>query len=79
MKRTKRGITIIRHMLKVDRIAEEEATRHKQPLPCQVIIGEGVKNPLFGEDFQRAMCHGAKVPYELMVHSEFPITPLKRE
>lgn len=73
----KRGIDIIRAMLKVDRIAEEEAARHKQPLPCRVLYGEGAGEKLLGpEEFQRAVCRGAKVPYELVVHSEYPVTRL---
>jgi len=64
----KRGIDIIRAMLKVDRIAEEEAARPKQPLPCQVIIGDNAKLAYLREyncEFQEAVNRGARVPGSL--------------
>ena len=62
---TKKGITIIRRMLKVDRLAEEEEQRPKQPLPCRLIIGDGAKVKYL-QDFQKAVNRGARVPDDLV-------------
>ena len=73
---TKRGITIINRMLKVDRPAEENAAWHKQPLPCTLVWGEGVVTKYLrdhagihgpqSKEFQKAVNRGARVPDELM-------------
>ncbi len=63
---TKKGITIIRRMLKVDRRAEEDSQRHKQSLPCKLYFGESIVAKYLCMDFQRAVNRGAKVPDDLM-------------